>query len=152
MEPQNQEYHEAQQASVDEYRKKFYATLTEHEKAQFDAVEQACKLLVDAGVLFYLFPMLPDGSGRPEEADYASLWQYNSLDKFVKYDAAGRLTQKDQLLIDCFNGLLVRFCVGNLFRVKELDEESCKRALNIINFSINTNLNIPKTALVKKAE
>lgn len=64
MDPQNQEYHEAAQAKANEIRQKFYATLTEHEKAQFDAVEKACNLLVDAGVLFYLFPMLPNASGR----------------------------------------------------------------------------------------
>ncbi len=152
MDPQNQEYHEAAQAKANEIRQKFYATLTEHEKAQFDAVEKACNLLVDAGVLFYLFPMLPNASGRPEDAQYNSLWQYNSLDQFICYDAAGKLTRNDQLLLDCANGSLCKCVLASFLKINELTEENTKLLLNVLNWALNINLDIPKTALVKKAE
>jgi len=83
----NQEQQEALQQDVNAKRQTLTDGLPEEIEKQFKAVEKAVKTLVDAKVVFYLFPLLPDNTGRQ------GTWQWNSIGALAEYDQSGNVTE-----------------------------------------------------------
>jgi len=90
MNPVNQEHLEAEQTSADITREKIKSSLGADDLARHKAVEDAVKILTDAGVKFYLFPELNNEEG------VKIVWQWNSLSHFLEFDDAGRPTDKSK--------------------------------------------------------
>lgn len=107
MNPVNQEHLEASQASADVTREKIKSALGADDLTKHKAVEDAAKILTDAGVKFYLFPELVNDEG------VRIVWQWNSLSSFVKFDDAGRPTEESGRLNgefhDSFLGVFFHF-------------------------------------------
>jgi len=115
LNPSNQEHIEAAQASADTTREKIKSALGEGDLAKHKVVEDAVKILTDAGVMFYLFPELLDDKGAK------ITWQWNSLSRFVKFDDAGRPTEESKRL----NGEFHDSLLGIFFHFfKHLTKES----------------------------
>lgn len=80
----NQEQFEAIQEDANKKRESFMDQLDEETKKQFDAVEQAVKILVDNKIYFYLFPYLPH-----DQCSENVIWQWNSLAAISPKDKFG---------------------------------------------------------------
>lgn len=104
--PLNQEHIEAKQDRADQYRRNFMNSLGLEDQNKFKVVDDACKILVDAGIVFYLFPFLPSA----ENPKVNSMWQWNSLDK-IAINENGEIDKK---LIGQANESLI-FTVYNLY-------------------------------------
>lgn len=86
--PPTQEYREAAQMENDRERAAFVKTLSPEQRKQFKAVEKAVKTLLDAGVWFYMFPLLP----AMTDPSKLQCWQWNSLTALMPMDADGKQT------------------------------------------------------------
>lgn len=89
--PRTQEYQEAEQAKADESRQALLKIYDEEEKKKMAAIEDAVKILTDAGIRFHLFPELPRMDAEGDKED--TVWQWNSLAAFTEYDELGRTTE-----------------------------------------------------------
>lgn len=78
------------QKDVDQERNAFMSSLPEEEKAKYDAVEKAVKILNDAGVAAYIFGMLPIYN----EHGVPGMLQYNTLSQFLEYNEDEMLTKE----------------------------------------------------------
>lgn len=106
MIPPNQEHHEAAQENANAERAKFMASISEVDREKFAAIDKAVKILVDAKVLFYLFPLLP----YQEDSSKEIVWQWNSLMANIKYDDIGKPTpESDEMNIRYHNALFSAF-------------------------------------------
>jgi hypothetical protein len=80
----NREQIEALQVKISEKRKEFTDTLSDEDRAKFEAVDAAEKILTDAGIFFYLFPRLPNK--KENFPNGRSVWQWNNLTTLVELD------------------------------------------------------------------
>ncbi len=85
---ENQEHLEKYQLDTNIERDDFVKSLLKEDREKFEAVEKAVKILIDAKVLFYLFPQLPYLPDKTKN----QVWQWNSLLHFAEYDNAGKFT------------------------------------------------------------
>lgn len=90
MIPINKEHKEAEQAFADEGRDKFVSTLSLGDQKKFKAITKAVEILLEAGILFYLFPMLPSYAFRGKN----QVWQWNSLMFATEFDSSDKPTEK----------------------------------------------------------
>lgn len=78
----NEEQFEATQADTNKYLEEFIKTLSEEDRNKFKAVEQAVKILLDAKVMAYVFPLLPYGNDKNKE----TVWQWNTIMPLMKIE------------------------------------------------------------------
>lgn len=84
---QNQEHLEAQQAELNATNDAFKATLTKEERAKYEAVGQAMRILTEAKVPAYLFPRL-----MSPLHDTSICYQYNNMMELTEFDSSGKQT------------------------------------------------------------
>jgi hypothetical protein len=109
--PKNQEHFEAEQLSVNQKRDNFIQNLPEKEREKFKTVEQAAKMMVDAGVIFYLFPFLPTTT-NPHIQDY---WQWNSVMEHIQHDKRGIMTEESKKMVR-ESYFLLQDCVSRMMK------------------------------------
>lgn len=90
---ENQEHREAFQQETNKTIDDFKETLSKEDKAKYDAVDKAMRILSDANVKTYMFPMLKYQGSKGKEVSI----QYNNFEKFIKYNG-GKMT--NQSIID----------------------------------------------------
>lgn len=104
----NGEQFEAAQQDSNARRDTFIDSLAAADRAKFAAVEKAATILVDAGVIFYLFPWL----NCPQKPETPTMWQWNSLSRFTKFNEMGKVAEESgklnrdviaSLFASCFN-------------------------------------------------
>lgn len=84
---QNQEHLEARQAELNATNDAFKATLTEEERAKYEAVGQAMRILTEAKVPVYMFPRL-----MSPLHDMPICYQYNNMMELTEFDSSGKQT------------------------------------------------------------
>ncbi len=99
-EMQNEEHREAYQAEVNARNDKFIASLDEKAQAKFKAVGEALKILTEAGVVSYVFPLLPTMTGA------VLFYQYNNGGDFIVWKD-GKMSQESVAKANTDNFLLV---------------------------------------------
>jgi hypothetical protein len=101
MNPLNQEHKEAEQAIIDKKRNDFIASLPEEDKKKFQAIEKAVAILVEADVLFYLFPSLP----LTQDGSKEGVWQWNSVSVHskTKWGEDGKMSDASMQVNDMFH-------------------------------------------------
>ncbi len=92
----NEEHYEAGQHELNERNEQLKETLDSLNKAKFDAVSQAMKILSDAKVLALLFPILTSPKGGE------SVYQFNNGGEFAVWKE-GKLTKQSQIDAYIFN-------------------------------------------------
>lgn len=108
----NQEQFEAYQADITAKRKTFMDQLSEENQSKFEAVEKASKILIDANIWFYLFPMLPN----PINPEVDSAWQWNSSGHLIKCDPNGFPTEESAVKLKDFFQSTLSSVYSNLVR------------------------------------
>lgn len=88
----NTEQFEAVQQDKNSFRESFIDSLPAQDQDKFKIVEQASKMLVDAGINFYLFPDLP----CPENPKKNVVWQWNSIFALAEKDEFGNVTPESE--------------------------------------------------------
>jgi hypothetical protein len=89
MNPLNKEHIEAEQAITNKRKEALIEMLPAKERERLMIIEECCKKMEDAGILFFLFPSL-------NSKERAPFWQYNSMGKTATVDEGGRL-DRDEL-------------------------------------------------------
>lgn len=101
--PQKEEYLEAEQQKTDNIRNKFLSSLSEEERKKFEIVDEVVNKLVENNIPFYLFPYLLDGNNSGK----SSCWQWNSMTKLVKFEPNGSPTEESMQLVSRINASLM---------------------------------------------
>lgn len=112
--PQNQEHWEAEQLQANLEREKFKKTLSLEDQKKMEAVEDAVKILVNNGVIFFLFPYLP--SPFPQFSSRPACWTWHPWDKHMKYDSSGKPTKESQDLLNTVTDSLLATIVAQYFK------------------------------------
>lgn len=84
----NVEQLEAIQEDINKEKANYIKTLSQEHQLKFEAVSQACKILTEAKVRFYMFPMLKNPSSDCDEAV-----QYNNFLDLME-EEGGQITEK----------------------------------------------------------
>ena len=123
MNPKNEEYYEAMQSEVTNQLNEAKAIMSKENQAKFDAVEKAVRILVDAKVLFYMFPYLPYPDCDGEKGCY----QWNDLIEVLGFEKNGKFSDEsldtiqkvnESLLYSVFNQF-TRSVIGTLEKEDE---------------------------------
>lgn len=112
----NSEQFEAVQQDANAKRETFMDSLDENQKSEFDAVEKAAKILINAGVNFYLFPYLPWGADKNKYG----CWQWNSLHELEEKDEFCEITENGK---DLLNDMQASFYSATYFNFTENNPE-----------------------------
>jgi hypothetical protein len=76
------------QQELNNRNQELFSFFNEEDKKKVEAINIAVKALVDAGVLFYLFPLLNNGDNKE------MVWQWNSSAALVKYASDGKVDKE----------------------------------------------------------
>ena len=87
---QNQEHLEAAQFEADKIRNECLKTMDETIQNRFKIISEVLEILSKNNIPCYLFPLLPHG----KQSKKLTVWQYNNLESFSKFDLAGKTTKE----------------------------------------------------------
>lgn len=104
----NQEHIKAQQDSVTKQNLEIRSVITEEERKEFEAVSQAFKILSDAGVTTYMFPLLMTPNGR------RACFQYNNVGETLAKYKNGVLEKESMKKISYFQHMSITGIVENI--------------------------------------
>jgi hypothetical protein len=106
----NEEHSEAVQDTVTKENLRIRSLLSEQEAKEFEAVDKAFKILSEAGVATFMFPLLMTPNGR------RSAFQYNNFGSVLAEHKDGLLTKKSMVKISYANHMTI---VGVIESVRE---------------------------------
>ena len=97
----NEEHAEAVQNTVTQENLRIRSLLSEQQVKEFEAVDKAFKILSEAGVATYMFPLLMTPNGR------RSAFQYNNFGDVLAEHKNGLLTKKSMINLSYANHMSI---------------------------------------------